>query len=105
MRSALASTIVLSSRWKSGASGVVRGLGISRLPRRVTTVPISPQVRAAAEAMDSTMYATVVLPLVPVIPIRSTCSEGFPCTSAAMTGIARLVSATLIKGTRADGVR
>ena len=67
-----------SSACRSVASGVVSALSAVTSPIRVSTPPISPVRWPAARSPDSSRYVVVVLPLVPVTPISSSCPDGWP---------------------------
>ncbi len=89
------SRMAASSACRSGASGVVRTLGSTSSPMRVSTVPSRPVERPAARSPASTRKAVVVLPLVPVIPIVTIPAAGSPCTQRAVSpSTARGSSAT-----------
>ena len=72
-------TISLSNWWRSRGSGVVLGQSahFSR-PMYAPMVPIIPTVCPAARRMSRTMWAVVVLPLVPVMPMRARLLAGWP---------------------------
>ena len=72
------SRITANSACRSGASGVVNALGRDLPSMRMPTVPSIPVVRPAAARPASTRYATVVLPLVPVMPITPRSAVGSP---------------------------
>ena len=57
-----------SSRWRSGASGVVRTRGTGEPPTLAPVVPTTPAVQPAASKIEASRYVTVVLPFVPVTP-------------------------------------
>ena len=73
-----ASRITANSACRSGASGVVNALGSGLPSMRMPTVPSIPVVRPAAARPASTRCATVVLPLVPVMPITPRSAVGSP---------------------------
>lgn len=79
------STIAASKACRSGASGVVSELGATTPLMRVATVPMSPTDRPAANKAASTMYAVVVLPEVPVIPMSANAALGWWKTRALRT--------------------
>jgi len=62
------SSITAKRACRSADSGVVRTLLMVSAPMRVSTVPISPVTAPRACSAESSRYAVVVLPLVPVIP-------------------------------------
>ena len=64
-----ASSITARIACRSGASGVVRAEANLASPIRVSTVPMRPVLAPSPRSADSTRYAVVVLPLVPVMPI------------------------------------
>lgn len=71
------SRMTANRAWRSVASGVVRSDLMRSSPMRISTVPMSPVVRAALRA-PSTRYAVVVLPEVPVMPIWRRSRPGWP---------------------------
>ena len=74
------SRMTASSACRSGASGVVRALGSTSSPMRVSTVPSRPVERPAARSPASSRKAVVVLPFVPVTPSTSRSALGAPYT-------------------------
>ena len=92
------SAICRRSLWRSDASGVVRRTGAGWPLMVAPNVPMRPNERPAARAIASSAYVTVVLPLVPVIPITVIDRDGWWCTAAAANASARRVSSTRIWG-------
>ncbi len=67
-----------SSRIRSSDSGVVFTAGSTRPARRYSMVPTRAVVNPAARSTESIRNPVVVFPLVPVMPVRATCSSGLP---------------------------
>ena len=61
---------------RSSDSGVVFTAGKTRPARWYSMVPIRAVVLPAARSMESIKYEVVVLPFVPVIPVRTMRSSG-----------------------------
>ena len=73
-----ASAIFFKSACVSIGSGVVNSEGIASSPIMEQTVPISPTLQPASSKMDLSRKLVVVLPFVPVMPIRRTRIAGCP---------------------------
>lgn len=77
------SRIIAKIACRSVASGVVSALGSRVSPMRISTVPTTPVSIPAARSPASSRYTVVVLPLVPVTPMRVRSRAGSPYTQAA----------------------
>ena len=65
-----------AKRITSSDSGVVLGAGRVSPAKRYSMVPINPVTWPASRRMASKMYDVVVLPLVPVMPVKWMRSSG-----------------------------
>src|SRR5690606_20063293 len=72
------SAIRAKSCCRSSDSGVVLSVCSTRSPILTPSVPIRPAFLPAASSMDLIMKQVVVLPFVPVTPIRLNLAEGCP---------------------------
>ena len=77
------SRISASSRWRSGASGVVRSIPTGAPSILIPVVPMTPGVHPAAAKIRSIRNVVVVFPFVPVTPTISSSRAGHSWNAAA----------------------
>ena len=81
-------TMRLRSGWRTFDSGVVLSVGTISAPTMLYIVPTRPDLWPACSRMFLIISDVVVLPLVPVTPIRPSSPEGWPQNASDKTAAA-----------------